>query len=127
MVIAKGAAKVVVIGGGAGGATVARIVKSGDSQLDVTLIDAQPTYTTCFNSNHYLGGFRTFASLQHSYDGLRKLGIDVMIDTASDVDATKKTVKLQSGAVLNYDRLVISPGIGFKFDTIEGYSPAAAE
>ena len=127
MVIAKGAAKVVVIGGGAGGATVARILKSGDSQLDVTLIDVQPTYTTCFNSNHYLGGFRTFASLQHSYDGLRELGIDVVIDTASDVDATKKTVKLQSGAVLNYDRLVISPGIGFKFDTIEGYSPAAAE
>lgn len=127
MVIAKGAAKVVVIGGGAGGASVARILKSEDRQLDVTLVEAHPTYTTCFNSNHYLGGFRTFSSLQHTYGGLRKLGINVVIDTASDIDAAKKSVKLKSGGVVNYDRLVISPGIGFRFDTIEGYSPAAAE
>lgn len=127
MVIAKGAAKVVVIGGGAGGASVARILKSEDKQLDVTLIEAHPIYTTCFNSNHYFGGFRTFASLQHSYDGLRKLGINVVIDTASDIDAVKKSVKLKSGSSVNYDRLVISPGIGFRFDTIEGYSPAAVK
>ncbi|MGI9403822.1 MAG: FCSD flavin-binding domain-containing protein [Hyphomicrobium sp.] len=127
MVMAKGAAKVVIIGGGAGGATVARILKSEDKQLDVTLVEAHPIYTTCFNSNHYLGGFRTFASLQHSYDGLRKLGINVVIDTASDIDPAKKTVKLKSGSALNYDRLVLSPGIGFKFDTIDGYSSAAAE
>ncbi len=127
MVIAKGAAKVVVIGGGAGGASVARILKGEDKQLDVTLIEAHPIYTTCFNSNHYFGGFRTFASLQHSYDGLRKLGINVVIDTASDIDAVKKSVKLKSGSSVNYDRLVISPGIGFRFDTIEGYSPAAVE
>lgn len=127
MVIAKGAAKVVVIGGGAGGASVARILKSEDEQLDVTLIEAHPIYTTCFNSNHYLGGFRTFASLQHTYDGLRQLGISLVIDTASDIDAVKKSVKLKSGSAVNYDRLVISPGIGFRFDTIEGYSPAAAE
>ena len=127
MVIAKGAAKVVVIGGGAGGASVARILKSEDKQLDVTLVEAHPIYTTCFNSNHYLGGFRTFSSLQHTYDGLRKLGINVLIDTASDIDAAKKSVKLKSGGVVNYDRLVISAGIGFRYDTIEGYSPAAAE
>ncbi|MEE9359557.1 MAG: NAD(P)/FAD-dependent oxidoreductase [Hyphomicrobium sp.] len=127
MVIAKGGAKVVVIGGGAGGASVARILKSEDAQLDVTLIETHPIYTTCFNSNHYLGGFRTFASLRHSYDGLRKLGVNVVIDTASDIDAAKKTVTLKSGSALKYDRLVLSPGIGFKFDTIEGYSPAAAQ
>lgn len=125
--IAKGSAKVVVIGGGAGGATVARILKSEAPQLDVTVVETQPIYTTCFNSNHCFGGFRTFASLQHSYDGLRKLGITVATDTATGVDAAKRTVALKSGKTLAYDRLVLSPGIDFKYGEIEGYSPQAAE
>ncbi len=124
--IAKGGGKVVIVGGGAGGATVARILKSDAPQLDVTLVETQPIYTTCFNSNHYFGGFRTFASLQHSYDGLRKLGITVAIDTASAIDPAKKAVTLASGATLAYDRLVLSPGIDFKYEAIEGYSPEAA-
>ena len=95
--IAKGGGKVVIVGGGAGGATVARILKSEAPQLSVTVIETQPIYTTCFNSNHYFGGFRTFASLQHSYDGLRKLGIDVVTDTASDIDSGKRTVDPRSG------------------------------
>jgi len=125
--IAKGNGKVVVIGGGAGGATVARILKSEAPQLEVTVVETQPIYTTCFNSNHYFGGFRTFASLQHSYDGLRKLGVDVVTDTARDIDTGKKTVRLASGTTLSYDRLVLSPGIDFKYEAIEGYSPQAAE
>lgn len=125
--IAKASGKVVVVGGGAGGATVARIVKSEAPDLSVTLIETQPIYTTCFNSNHYLGGFRTFASLQHSYDGLKKLGIDVVTDTATDVDAVKRTVSLAGGATLPYDKLVLSPGIDFRYDAIEGYSAEAAE
>ncbi len=125
--IAKGAGRVVIIGGGAGGATVARILKSEAAQLDVTLIETQPIYTTCFNSNHYFGGFRTFASLQHSYDGLRKLGIKIAIDTATDIDAEKKTVTLAGGTAVPYDRLVLSPGIDFKYDAIAGYSPEVAQ
>ena len=125
--IAKGGGKVVVVGGGAGGATVARIVKSEAPQLSVTVVESQPIYTTCFNSNHYLGGFRTFASLQHSYDGLRKLGIDVVIDTARDIDTAKRTVALAGSTVLPYDRLVLAPGIDFRYGEIEGYSPEAAE
>jgi len=125
--IAKGNAKVVIVGGGAGGATVARILKSEAPALDVTVVETQPIYTTCFNSNHYFGGFRTFASLQHSYDGLRKLGITVATDTAHDVDAAKKTVALAGGTTLSCDRLVLSPGIAFKWEAIEGYSPQAAE
>ncbi len=125
--IAKGAGKVVIVGGGAGGATVARLLKSEAPQLDVTIVETQPIYTTCFNSNHYFGGFRTFASLQHSYDGLRKLGIKVAIDTATDIDAAKKTVALAGGTTLAYDRLVLSPGIDFKYDAIEGYSADAAQ
>ena len=92
--IAKGGGKVVIVGGGAGGATVGRVLKSEARRLDVTVVETQPIYTTCFNSNHYFGGFRTFASLQHSYDGLRKLGITVATDWASDIDTAKKTVTL---------------------------------
>ena len=75
----------VIVGGGAGGGTVARILKTEAPDLDVTVIEARPVYTTCFNSNHFFGGFRTFASLQHSYDGLKKLGINVVNDTATAV------------------------------------------
>jgi sulfide dehydrogenase [flavocytochrome c] flavoprotein chain len=125
--IAKGNARVVIVGGGAGGATVARILKSEAPQLDVTIVETQQIYTTCFNSNHYFGGFRTFDSLQHSYDGLRKLGITVATDTAFDVDTAKRTVALAGGTAIPYDRLVLSPGIAFKWEAIEGYSAQAAE
>ena len=125
--IAKGDAKVVIVGGGAGGATVARILKAQAPQLDVTIVETQKIYTTCFNSNHYFGGFRTFASLRHSYEGLRKLGITVATDTAYGVDTAKRTVALAGGTTLVYDRLVLSPGIGFKWQAIEGYSPEIAE
>lgn len=125
--IAKASGRVVVVGGGAGGATVARILKSEASGLQVTVVEAQPIYTSCFNSNHFFGGFRTFASLQHSYDGLRKLGIEVVTGRASGIDAAKKTVTLADGTALSYDRLVLSPGIDFHYDAIEGYSPEAAE
>jgi NADPH-dependent 2,4-dienoyl-CoA reductase/sulfur reductase-like enzyme len=125
--IAKGNARVVIVGGGAGGATVARILKSEAPQLAVTLVETQKIYTTCFNSNHYFGGFRTFASLQHSYDGLRKLGITVATDTAFHVDADKRTVALAGGTTIPYDRLVLSPGIAFQWEAIEGYSAQTAE
>lgn len=125
--LAKGGARVVIVGGGAGGGTVARILKAEAPQLDVTVVEQRPIYTSCFNSNHFFGGFRTFASLQHSYDGLRKLGIDVITDTATGIDAGKKSVSLAGGTTLTYDRLVLSPGIDFKYGAIEGYSAEAAE
>ncbi len=125
--IARGKGRVIVIGGGPGGGTVANILKSEAPQLEVTLIEARPIYTTCFNSNHYLGGFRTFASLQHSYDGLRKVGINVVHEIARGIDVAKRSVRLRDGQILPYDRLVLSPGIDFDYDAIEGYSWAAAE
>jgi len=125
--LAKGSAKVVIVGGGAGGGTVAHILKTEAPQLDVTIIERRAVYTSCFNSNHYFGGFRTFESLQHGYDGLRKLGINVVTETATGIDPDKKKVTLGSGAVLDYDRLVLSPGIDFNYGAIEGYSADAAE
>ncbi|HEY8248344.1 MAG TPA: NAD(P)/FAD-dependent oxidoreductase [Hyphomicrobium sp.] len=124
---AKGGAKVVIVGGGAGGGTVGRILKTEAPDLEITVVEARPTYTSCFNSNHYFGGFRTFASLQHSYDGLKKLGIKVVNDTATAIDAGKKSVTLAGGQALPYDRLVLSPGIDFNYGAIEGYSAAASE
>src|SRR5581483_10633522 len=73
--VAQGAAKVVGVGGGAGGATVAHYVKKEAPQLDVTLIEANPIYSSSFFSNLYLGGVRTLESLNHTYGGLARLGI----------------------------------------------------
>jgi NADPH-dependent 2,4-dienoyl-CoA reductase/sulfur reductase-like enzyme len=124
--IARGRARVVIVGGGAGGASAACAIKREAPDLSVTVIEPHEIYTTCFNSNHYFGGFRTLASLQHSYDGLRKLGIDVIADYASDIDTIKRTVRLERGSLVSYDRLVIAPGIDFKFEAIEGYSARVA-
>lgn len=124
--IAQGAAKVVVVGGGAGGATVAHFIKKEAPNLDVTLIEANSVYSSSFFSNLYLGGFRTLESLNHGYAGLRRLGIKVVHDYATDVDRAKKTVKTRGGRTYTYDRLVLSPGIDIKYDSISGYSRDAA-
>lgn len=124
--IAQGAGKVVIVGGGAGGATVAHYVKKDAPALDVTLIEANSTYSSSFFSNLYIGGFRTLESLSHGYAGLRNVGVKVVHDYATDVDTTKKTVKTRSGKTYAYDRLVLSPGIDIKYESIAGYSRAAA-
>ena len=125
---AAGPAKIVIIGGGPGGASVANRLKAADASLDVTLIEPKDKYTTCFYSNLYIGGFRSFNSITHDYEGVKKRGINVITDTATAIDTTSKTVTLARGsAPLNYDRLVVAPGIDFKFETIEGYSPEAAK
>ncbi len=124
--IAQAAAKVVIIGGGPGGATVAHQLKRGEPKLDVTLIEVSRIYTTCFFSNLYLGGFRSYASLQHNYDGLRKLGVKVVHARATDVNTTARTV-MAGGRSYGYDRLVVAPGIEIKYDSIEGYSEKVAQ
>jgi sulfide dehydrogenase [flavocytochrome c] flavoprotein chain len=124
--IAQRAPRVVIVGGGAGGATVAHFIKKDAPNLDVTLIEANPIYNSSFFSNLYLGGFRTLESLNHSYAGLRRLGIRVVHDFATDVDRTKKTVRTRGGRSYGYDRLVLSPGIDIKYDSIPGYSREAA-
>lgn len=125
--IAQGKGRVVIIGGGAGGASVAHYLKKNAPQLDVTLIEVKAKYTTCFFSNLYLGGFRTFDSITHDYEGLKKLGVKVVTELATGVDTDKKQVSLKNGDKLLYDKLVLSPGIDFKYEAIEGYSAAAAK
>ncbi len=120
--------KVVVIGGGAGGATAARyIAKDSAGAIDVTLIEPSRKYYTCFFSNLYIGGFRDFESLGHTYDKLAsEHGINVVHDMATDIDRDSKHVVLSGGERVPYDRLVVSPGIELKYDSVPGYSLAAA-
>jgi NADPH-dependent 2,4-dienoyl-CoA reductase/sulfur reductase-like enzyme len=123
---AEGAAKVVVVGGGAGGATTAHVLKREAPQLDVTLINATPIYSSSFLSNLYLGDLRSLESLSHSYGGLQKLGIKVVADLAIDINPSRRTVKTKGGQTYAYDRLVLAPGIEMKYDAIPGYSREAA-
>jgi NADPH-dependent 2,4-dienoyl-CoA reductase/sulfur reductase-like enzyme len=126
--VAQAAAKVVIVGGGAGGATAAHFVKAGAPNLDVTLIEVNPIYSSSFFSNLYLGGFRrNLESLNHGYAGLRRLGIRVVHDYATDVDPARKMVRTRGGRAYPYDRLVLSPGIDIKYDSINGYSRAVSQ
>ncbi len=122
------APRVVVVGGGFGGAACARYVKLIDARIDVVLIEREQTYATCPFSNLVLGGLRTLASITHGYDALpAKTGISVVHDTVTTVDAGKKTVTLASGKRVDYDRLVLSPGIDMRWGAIEGYDEKASE
>ncbi|GLQ15921.1 NAD(P)/FAD-dependent oxidoreductase [Maritalea porphyrae] len=126
--IAKGAGNstVVVIGGGAGGATAARyIAKDAKGAINVVLIEPKTHFTTCFFSNLYLGGLRSFESITHSYEKLaQEYGIRVVHAYATGVDRDKKQVRIDAGDPIPYDRLVISPGIDFNYDTTPGYNAA---
>lgn len=122
------AGRVVIVGGGFGGATAAKYIKRRAPGIDVTLVEAQPRHYTCPFSNLYLGGLRDFESIGHGYDELTgRYGVRLVTELARDVDGAGRTVTLASGETLAYDRLVLSPGIDFRWDAIEGYDEAAAE
>ena len=123
-VMASGKPRVVVVGGGAGGATAARyIAKDSKGAIDVTLVEPTRSYYTCFFSNLYIGGFRTLDSIGHSYGNLAtEYGINVVHDWAVGIDRGAKTVSLAGGSTLNYDRLILSPGIDFIDGSVEGWS-----
>jgi sulfide dehydrogenase [flavocytochrome c] flavoprotein subunit len=123
MVLAQGRPRVVIVGGGAGGATAARyIAKDSDGAIDVTLIEPSRQYYTCFFSNLYIGGFREINSLGHSYGGLAaEYGINVVHDWATGVDRDAKTVALAGGGAVPYDRLILSPGIDFIEGSVAGW------
>ena len=125
--IAQGKGRVVIIGAGAGGATVAHHVKLRGGGLDVTIVEPNPVYTSCFFSNLYIGGFRSFKFITHGYQGLKGLGINFAPERAVKVDPGKRIVTLGSGKTLPYDRLVIAPGIDLVWNGIEGYSQEAAQ
>jgi NADPH-dependent 2,4-dienoyl-CoA reductase/sulfur reductase-like enzyme len=118
-----GKPKVIVVGGGAGGATAARyIAKDSKGEIDVTLIEPTRTYYTCFFSNLYIAGFRDLNSIGHSYGTLAaEYGINVVHDWVVGVDRDAKTVTTAGGSTLSYDRLVLSPGIDFIDGAVPGW------
>ena len=121
-----GRSRVVVIGGGAGGATAARyIAKDSDGGIAVTLVEPSRTYATCFFSNLYLGGFKTLQDITHSYGPLAAAGVNVVHDWAIGVDRPAKTVTLAGGATLPYDKLILSPGIDFVEGSVPGWDISA--
>lgn len=122
MAAGHGKPRVVVVGGGAGGATAARyIANDSKGEIDVTLIEPTRTYYTCFFSNLYLGGFKEMDDLGHSYGGLAAGGVNVVHDWAVGVDRDAKTVTLAGGATVSYDKLILSPGIDFVEGAVEGW------
>ncbi len=128
-VLGQAAPRVVVIGGGAGGATAARyIARDSAGEVAVTLVNASPTYHTCFFGNLYLGGFRELESLAHNYERLAsEYGVEMAYDTAVGVDRDTRTVTLAGGDELSYDHLVLSPGIDFVEGAVAGWSVADEE
>jgi sulfide dehydrogenase [flavocytochrome c] flavoprotein subunit len=121
-------ARVVVVGGGFGGATAAKYIKLLDRSVIVTLVEPNPVFYTCPFSNLVLGGLKTMQNIAHNYDALRvKHGVNVMATTATKVDPAKKTVTTAGGVVLQYDKLVLSPGIDFKWNAIAGYDEKAPD
>jgi len=120
---AAGAARVVVVGGGYGGASCARALRQADPRLDVTLVEANPEYLSCPFSNPVVAGLREMDGQRFT---LRSLdGIRLVQARATAIDPAAREVRLD-GAVLPYDRLVLSPGVEMRLDALPGYDAAAA-
>jgi len=117
-------ARVVVIGGGFGGATAAKYIRLWDPSIDVVLVERDASFVSCPISNLVLGGFTGMADITRGYDGLQRHGVQVVRDEATAVDPSKKIVRLARGGDITYERLIVSPGIDFTFGDVAGYEAA---
>jgi len=124
----RASGNVVVIGGGYGGTTAAKYIRMwSNGGINVTLVERNPAFVSCPISNLVLSGDKTMADITTGYDGLKKHGVRVVQGDAVAVDPVKRTVKLGNGQELSYDRLVVSPGIDFMFESVPGLTPALAD
>jgi len=121
-------AKVVVIGGGYGGATAAKYVRMlSNYQIDVVLVEPNDAFISCPISNLVIGGSKTMGDITTPYDKLRSNhGVIHARDLASKIDPAKKTVTLAGGATIAYDKLIVSPGIDMMWNSVEGLKEASA-
>ncbi len=118
-------ARVVVVGGGFGGATAAKYIRMWDPSVDVVLVERESSFASCPMSNLVLAGFASLQDVSRpSYDSLRRHGVELVRDEVSAVDATKKSVRLARGGELAYERLIVAPGVDFLFGEVEGYEAA---
>ena len=125
-IVGAASKKVVIVGGGTGGATCAKYIRMADDSIEVTLIEPNKHYYTCYLSNEVLGGARDINSIKFGYDGLKKHGVKVVHDTVTGIDAAGRKVSTKGGQSFSYDRCVVAPGISFR-DNIAGYDAAAQE
>ena len=120
VVTGKPIARVVVIGGGFGGATAAKYIRLWEPRIEVTLVERNPEFISCPISNLVVAGYRQLSEITLPYDGLAKHGVKLVRDEATAIDFEKKQVRLARGDTLSYDRLVVAPGIDVQFDKIPG-------
>ncbi len=119
--------KVVVVGGGFGGATCARYLKRWGPKLDVTLVERDTSFITCPFSNEVIAGDLDIGKITHGYGSFADLGIKVIHDEVAGIDAGGKSISLKGGSKLKYDKLVLSPGIAFKWGAVENEQVATQE
>ena len=121
--------KVVVIGGGFSGATAAKYIRMwSDQKIQVTLVEPNDYFMSCPISNLVIGGSKTMADITTPYDNLTKRhGVQVVKDRVNSIDADKRTVKLAGGTELSYDRLIVSPGVDFMWETLPGMNKPGAK
>jgi NADPH-dependent 2,4-dienoyl-CoA reductase/sulfur reductase-like enzyme len=124
--LAQASARIVVRGGGFGGAACARALRRADPRFEVTLVEANPGFTACPFSNSVIAGLRDIGAQRFGYDAIRGKGIAVAQDQATAVDPAARRVTLRGGVALDYDRLVLAPGIAIRWDALPGYDEAAA-
>ena len=125
--VAVGPVRVVVVGGGFGGATCARYLKRLNPTLDVTLVERDRRFLTCPFSNLVLAGLRNLDEIGQGYGGVRADGVTVVHDSATALETDRSRVRLAGGSTLDYDRLVVAPGIDLRFDAVTGYDAKAVE
>ncbi|MEG3640179.1 NAD(P)/FAD-dependent oxidoreductase [Magnetococcus sp. PR-3] len=117
---------VIVVGGGYGGAVAAKYIRMADPMVKVTLIEQNKYYYSCPLSNPVIAGMRDLEVQKWGYEGLKKHGVNVVIDMVTGIDAGSKTVSTKGGK-FKYDKLVLSPGVDFKYDAIEGLTKEVSE
>src|ERR1700692_4335522 len=123
---AQSATRIVVIGGGCGGAACARALRRIDAKLQVTLVEPYKIFTACPFSNEVIAGLREIEAQQFNYDRIAAAGVSVIAQAAVKIDPQARTVGLADGTSLAYDRLVLAPGIDLRFDALPGYDEATA-
>lgn len=124
---ASSRARIVVVGGGFGGTTCAKYLKKLNPSLHVTLIERDSSFRTCPFSNLYLGGLKQIDDITHGYDALQtKYDINVLHNEVNEIDPSNHRLSTKEGKKLQYDKLVISPGISFKWGVLAGYDEEAS-